>query len=64
VELRLEAGELQTALPMEEFVPGVFACCHGSAWEKCNVMEQALAEYPDRDVEVVFNNPIEDEEGE
>jgi len=51
-------------LTMEEFVPGVFACCHGSVWEKCNVMKQALAEYSDLDVEVVFNNPIEDEEDE
>jgi len=27
-------------------------------------MKQALVEYPDLDVEVVFNNPIEDEEDE
>jgi hypothetical protein len=49
---------------MEEFAPETFACCHGSVWEKCNVMKQALSEYPGLDIEVVFNNPIEDEEDE
>lgn len=51
-------------LTMEEFVPGVFACCHGSVWEKCNVMKQALAEYPNCNVEVVFNSQIDDDEDE
>ena len=51
-------------LVMEEFAPDTFACCHGSVWEKCNVMKQALSGYQGLDVEVVFNNPIEDEDDE
>ena len=61
--IRLSIHKTDT-LVMEEFAPDTFACCHGSVWEKCNVMKQALSEFPDLDVEVVFNNPIEDEEDE
>jgi hypothetical protein len=61
--IRLAIHKTDT-LVMEEFAPDTFACCHGSVWEKCNVMKQALSEYPGLDIEVVFNNPIEDEEDE
>jgi len=61
--IRLALQKTET-LMMEEFTPGVFACCHGSVWEKCNVMKQALSEYPNLVVEVVFNNPIEDDDEE
>lgn len=61
--IRLAVNKTDT-LVMEEFAPDTFACCHGSVWEKCNVMKQALSEFSDLDVEVVFNNPIEDEEDE
>ena len=61
--IRLALQKTET-LMMEEFTPGVFACCHGSVWEKCNVMKQALSEYPNLVVEVIFNNPIEDEDEE
>lgn len=61
--IRLSLHKTET-LTMEEFAPGVFACCHGSVWEKCNVLKQALSEYPNLIVEVVFNNQIDDEDDE
>ena len=61
--IRLAINKTDT-LVMEEFAPDTFACCHGSVWEKCNVMKQALSEYSGLDIEVVFNTPIEDEEDE
>lgn len=61
--IRLAVNKTDT-LVMEEFAPDTFACCHGSVWEKCNVMKQALSEYSGLDIEVVFNTPIEDEEDE
>ena len=61
--IRLFLHKTET-LTMEEFAPGVFACCHGSVWEKCNVLKQALSEYPNLIVEVVFNNQIDDEDDE
>lgn len=50
-------------LTMEEITQGVFACCHGSVWEKCNILKQALAPYHDLDVVIILpEEQTEDEE--
>ena len=56
--IRLSTIE-QPSLTSEKIVDGVFVCCGGSVWDKCNVMKQALRHFPDDDVEIFFSSEIE-----
>ena len=59
--IRLSLQKSDT-LTMDEVVPGVFVCCNGSVWDKCNVIKQALLAYNDVDVTIVLPTEIEEEE--
>ena len=52
----------QPTVNSEEFAPGIFACAHGSVWDKCNVLKQALSAFPGLDVEFAFTTEIESED--
>lgn len=56
------ANHKSPQLIMDELVPGVFACFHGSVQEKCMVMQQAFAGFPDFDAEVVVSDEIDADE--
>ena len=52
----------QPTVNSEEFAPGIFACAHGSVWDKCNVLKQALSAFSGLDIEFAFTTEIESED--
>lgn len=52
----------QTTVESDEIAEGVFACIHGSVWDRCNVLKQAMAFFPDVEVQFIFSTEIETED--
>lgn len=50
------------SLEMNEVIPGVFVCNHGSVWNKCNVLKQALSGFPAVSLSIVFASEIENDD--
>ena len=49
----------QPTIVSEEIAEGIYACTHGSVWEKCNVLKQAMTFFPELDVQFIFSTEIE-----
>jgi len=56
--IRLSPTE-QPSVDSDKIAEGVFACTHGSVWELCNVLKQAMAFFPNVQVNFIFSSEIE-----
>ncbi len=52
----------QTTVESDKIADGIFACTHGSVWENCNVLKQAMAFFPDVDIQFMFSTEIESDD--
>lgn len=56
--IRLSTTE-QIPIGSDKIADGIFAYTHGSVWENCNVLKQAMAYFDDVDVQFIFSSEIE-----
>jgi hypothetical protein len=59
--IRLSTTE-QPSVGSDKIAEGVFASTHGSVWELCNVLKQAMAFFPNVEVKFIFSSEIDTED--